>query len=224
MFGIKIGGSEYRNFEDMNNRATKTGKWRIVIWKIVSIFALLLSIIAICRSFYRTVELGFDYMGVIVGALAILVTSLVTWNIYSAIDANHKIKDMQMEIDNIRSSIDSDKITSERKINKLKAELYDNVVSINRHILGFEKSAVSTHLLIDMLSSIDYLSRSAEYDIADLRIDYYYVMTKDNLELIKKDLDKEDSNGLLRLLYEIPNKEKIKNFSKLEELITLACS
>ena len=208
----------------MNMQTTTKSKWSIITWILISVLALVFSIISICRSFYRTVDLGFDYMGVIVGVLAILVTCLVAWNIHSAIEANHKIKDMLNEIDNIRSSIDSDKITSERKINKLKAELYDNVVSINRHILGFEKSAVSTHLLIDMLSSIDYLSRSAEYDIADLRIDYYYVMTKDNLELIKKDLDKEDSNGLLRLLYEIPNKEKIKNFSKLEELIKLACS
>lgn len=205
-------------------QTTTKSKWSIITWILISVLALVFSIISICRSFYRTVDLGFDYMGVIVGVLAILVTCLVAWNIHSAIEANHKIKDMLNEIDNIRSSIDSDKITSERKNNKLKAELYDNVVSINRHILGFEKSAVSTHLLIYMLSSIDYLSRSAEYSVADLKIDDYYVMTKDNLELIKKDLDKEGSNGLLRLLYEIPNKEKIKNFSKLEELIKLACS
>jgi hypothetical protein len=49
-------------------------------------------------------------------------------------------------------------------------------------------------------------------------------MTKNDLELIKKDIDKEAFDGLYRLLYEIPNKEKIKNFSKLEELIKLACS
>ena len=47
-------------------------------------------------------------------------------------------------------------------------------------------------------------------------------MTKDDLALIKKDLDKESQGGLFRLLYEIPNKEKIKNFSKLEELIELS--
>lgn len=208
----------------MDMQTTTKSKWSIITWIIISVLALLFSIIAICRSFYRTVDLGFDYMGVIVGVLAILVTCLVAWNIHSAIDANHKISEVRNEVNNLQSSINSDRLASERKINKLKAELYDNVVSINRHIIGFEKSAVSTHMLIYMLSSIDYLSRSEEFVVAESQIDYYYVMTKNDLELIKKDIDKEAFDGLYRLLYEIPNKEKIKNFSKLEELIKLACS
>lgn len=208
----------------MDMQTTTKSKWSIITWIIISVLALVFSIIAICRSFYRTVDLGFDYMGIIVGVLAVLVTCLVAWNIHSAIDANHKIMEMRNEIDNLRSSIDSDKLASERKINKLKAELYDNIVSINRHILGFEKSAVSTHLLINMVSSIDYLSRSEEYALAEFQIDNYFVLTNDNIEIIKKDLDKEDAVRLFRLLYEIPNKNKIKNFSKLEELIKLACS
>ena len=208
----------------MDMQTTTKSKWSIITWIIISVLALLFSIIAICRSFYRTVDLGFDYMGVIVGVLAILVTCLVAWNIHSAIDANHKISEVRNEVNNLQSSINSDRLASERKINKLKAELYDNVVSINRHIIGFEKSAVSTHMLIYMLSSIDYLSRSEEFVVAESQIDYYYVMTKNDLELIKKDIDKEAFDGLYRLLYEIRNKEKIKNFSKLEELIKLACS
>lgn len=208
----------------MNKDNSTNSKFKTVIWRLVAAIALVLSIIAICGLYYRTTDLGIDYIGIIVGILAILVTCLVAWNIYSAIDANQKIKEMQKKIENLQSFLVSDKLASERKINKLKAELYDNIVSINRHILGFEKSAVSTHLLIYMLSSIDYLSRAEEYVSADLQIDFYYVMIKDNLELIKKDLDKEGISGLLRLLYEIPNKEKIKSFSKLEELIKLACS
>lgn len=207
----------------MDMQTTTKSEWSIITWRIVSVLALVFSIIAICRSFYRTIDLGFDYMGVIVGVLAVLVTCLVAWNIHSAIDANHKIMEMRNEIDNLRSSIDSDKLASERKINKLKAELYDNIVSINRHILGFEKSAVSTHLLINMVSSIDYLSRSEEYALAEFQIDYYFMMTNDDIEIIKKDLDKEDTVRLFRLLYEIPNKNKIKNFSKIEELIKIVC-
>ncbi len=205
-------------------KALKDSKWTDVMWKILSFLALVFSIIAVCRSFCRTPDLGFDYLGVIVGSLAIMVTYLVAWNIHTAIDANHKIKEMRDEIATLRSTIVSDKLSSERKVNKLKAELYDNIVSINRHILGFEKTTVSTHLLINMVSSIDYLSRSEEYAYADIQINYYYVMTKDDLALIKKDLNKESHVDLFRLLYGIPNKEKIKNFSKLEELIKLACS
>ena len=203
---------------------TTENKWKNEFGRIVAVFALILGVIAICHLFYRTEDLVFDYQGVLVGVLAILVTCLVAWNIYSAIDANQKIKEMQQEIENLKSSIVSDKSASERKINKLKAELYDNIVSINRHILGFEKLAVSYHMLIYMVSSIDCLARAEEYAAAYSQINYYYVMTKDDLEIIKKDFDKDSSGGLLRLLYEIPNKEKIENFSKFEELIQLACS
>ena len=208
----------------MNKKAAVKSEIKNIIWKIISALSLILSIIAICRLFYRTADLGFDYLGVIVGSLAIMVTYLVAWNIHTAIDANNKIKEMRNEIVTLRSSIVSDKLSSERKVNKLKAELYDNIVSINRHILGFEKSAVSTQLLINIVSSIDYLSRSEEYAVAESQIDFYYGMTKDDIALIKKDLDKESHVSLFRLLYEIPNKEKIKNFSKLEELIKLAYS
>ena len=100
--------------------------------------------------------------------------------------------------------------------------MYDNVVSINRQNLGFEKSAIPTHMLINMVSSIRFLAQAGEYSKAERQIDFYYVMTKDDMDLIRKDIDKESCSGLLRLLYEIPNKEKIKSFSKLEELIKLA--
>lgn len=209
---------------NMDTKTTTESKFKIVMWRIVAAIALSLGVFSTCRLYYRTADLGFDYIGIIVGVLAILVTCLVAWNIYSVIDANNKIKEMQTKIENLQSSIASDKLSSERKINKIKAELYDNIVSINRHILGFEKSAVSTHMLINMVSSIDYLARAEEYAAADLQIEFYYVMTKDDIEFIKKDLDNKDFGGVLRLLYEIPNKEKIKNFSKLEELIKLACS
>ena len=208
----------------MDMQTTTKSKWSIITWIIISVLALVFSIIAICRSFYRTVDIGFDYMGVIVGVLAILVTCLVAWNIHSAIDANHKISEVRNEVNMLQSSINSDKLASERKINKLKSELYDNVVSLNRHILGFEKTTVPLHLLIYMISSIEYLSKSEDFAAADLRIDYYYLMTKDDLELIKKGINKEDNSGLFRLLYEIPNKDKIQNYSKLEELVRLVCS
>lgn len=208
----------------MNKDNSTNSKFKTVIWRLVATIALLLSIIAICGLYYRTTDLGIDYIGIIVGILAILVTCLVAWNIYSVIDANKKIDEMRNELNAIKSSIDIDKIKYEKSINTLKAELYDNVVSIDRYSLGFEKASVATNLLINMISSIEYLIRSEEYKKAELQLDFYYVMTKDDMDLIRKDVDKKSCIGLLDLLYSIPNKEKIKNFSKLEELIQLVCA
>ena len=50
------------------------------IW-IVSIVSLLLSVIAVCVAVWRSPELDFDYQGVLVGVLSLLVTVLVGLNI-----------------------------------------------------------------------------------------------------------------------------------------------
>ena len=43
----------------------------------LSIVAMTIAIIATCIAAYRTPELGFDYQGVIVGILSLLVTVLI---------------------------------------------------------------------------------------------------------------------------------------------------
>lgn len=96
-------------------KAIKDSKWMNVMWKLSSFLAMIFSIIAVCRSFYRAPDLEVDYMGVIVGVLAILVTVLVTWNIYSAIDANNKIHVMQNEIYAIRNTINQDTIVADKE-------------------------------------------------------------------------------------------------------------
>ena len=202
-------------------KAIKDSKWTDVMWKILSFLALVFSIIAVCRSFCRTPDLEVDYMGVIVGVLAILVTVLVTWNIYSAIDANNKINVMQNEINDIHTTVNQDLIVSEKNINNLKAELYDNVFSIDSYILGVQKSTVPFHLLINMISSISFLAKAELFQKADHQIDYYFLIMKDEIIKIKPNIDKEKQSALYSLLYGIPNKEKLNSFSKLEELESL---
>lgn len=53
---------------------------------IISIISMVFGIISICISAWRSPELSFDYQGVIVGVLSMLVTVLIAWNIYSLID------------------------------------------------------------------------------------------------------------------------------------------
>ena len=71
-------------------------KKEISIW--IGITALTLSITSICISAWRSPELSFDYQGVIVGVLSLLVTVILGWNIYTVIDIKntrgeiHKLK------------------------------------------------------------------------------------------------------------------------------------
>ena len=64
---------------------------------VLSGIAILISIIAICISCPHKAELGFDYQGVLVGILSLLVTALIGWNIYTIID----IKRTRDKIDEI---------------------------------------------------------------------------------------------------------------------------
>lgn len=64
-------------------------------------FSLLASVIAICRTHPR-VELGFDYIGLIVGILALLVTMLIGWQIYNALSLEQKISNIKKEYDGLK--------------------------------------------------------------------------------------------------------------------------
>lgn len=65
----------------------------------VSIIAIGVSIIALRVSCPRETELGFDYQGVLVGILSLLVTALIGWNIYTLVD----MKSTKDKIDEISS-------------------------------------------------------------------------------------------------------------------------
>lgn len=62
-------------------------RWIVYIGLTISIIQ---SFIALCRTCPRT-DLKFDYMGVIVGLLSLLVGFLVAWQIYKTIDIEKKV-------------------------------------------------------------------------------------------------------------------------------------
>lgn len=80
------------------NKGSRQKKW--IGWATLglSLAAIAISIIAICVSCPRDTELGFDYQGVIVGVLSLLITLLIGWNIYTFVD----IKGTSKKIDDFR--------------------------------------------------------------------------------------------------------------------------
>lgn len=65
------------------------------------LFSLVASVTAICRTHPR-VELEFDYIGLIVGILALLVTMLIGWQIYNAMNLDRKVSDIKKEYDGLK--------------------------------------------------------------------------------------------------------------------------
>ena len=62
---------------------------------ILSAISIMVSVAALCRTYPHTSDLGMDYQGVIVGMLALLVTILIGWQIYTAINVKEELKDIK---------------------------------------------------------------------------------------------------------------------------------
>lgn len=64
-------------------KETDNTKKFLIAWLII---LTVISVIVLCRTFYSEVELKIDYLGVIVGILALLCTVLIGWQIYTFFD------------------------------------------------------------------------------------------------------------------------------------------
>lgn len=65
------------------------------------IISLVISLVSFCRTHPRT-ELDFDYMGLIVGILSLLVTMLIGWQIYNALSLDQKVSNIKKEYDSLK--------------------------------------------------------------------------------------------------------------------------
>lgn len=98
------------------------------------LFSLLASVTAICRTHPR-VELGFDYMGLIVGILALLVTMLIGWQIYNAMNLDRKVSDIKKEYDGLkdRSEALAQQQENIKVYNEASMEFIQGITMVSNH-------------------------------------------------------------------------------------------
>lgn len=70
-----------------------------IVTSIVNLILLVVCYILLAVKFPTGCTLDFDYYGVIVGILSLLVTALIGWNIYTAIDIKNSVKKLEEEIE-----------------------------------------------------------------------------------------------------------------------------
>lgn len=92
----------------------------VAIFSIV-IISMVMSLIAVFVACYRTEDLGFDYQGVIVGVLSLLVTALLGWQIYSTIAMEERMRKISQGIVTIEAD-------------KLKLEFYRSLIETYRNL------------------------------------------------------------------------------------------
>lgn len=122
---------------------------------IISLIALALSITTLCNAYPR--ELGLDYLGLILGVLSILVTTLLGWNIYTLIDFNQTRK----QINQVETKLSS----------SLETSLYE--VQMTAFFVFHQKKDKTSedyfHLWLHGLSAMSHLTRVGKYqDCSDL--------------------------------------------------------
>lgn len=149
------------------------------VW--ISGVSLLLSVIAVCVSVWRSPELSFDYQGVLVGVLSLLVTMLVGFQIYNSIDVNRKISEIE------KVSRDTARIESSKSIHATKSCMHtrEGIECYNNHFV--------TIAIDEFMIALQEGILSEDNDM--LEQPYHYLMmimrgNKDGYPILKGEKDK----------------------------------
>lgn len=134
----------------------------------LSIVAAILSIVAVCIAAYRTPELGFDYQGVLVSVLSLLVTILIGFQIYNSITINKKVD----SIDSIVAS------TTKNEIDRYSHSVKSFVLTLSTLDLYHRNIA---ELAIDnFMHALDEGIKGTDKDAILLPLGYLQIIKEDN--------------------------------------------
>ncbi len=171
--------------------------------------SLVLSVIAIFVSVYRTDDLGFDYQGVLVGILALLVTALIGWNIYNLIDIDKIRKEMNERKGDVMRVAD---YSSKNSSKIMATSEYANWMIYHYLLLKTDPLGLEYRLLHSGIMCLYHTSKYGDMETCNSVI-------KGLLENIghpeEITLPVRDRNILIDVLSSTENKEKIQGFTEL---------
>jgi hypothetical protein len=184
----------------------------------LSIVAIFISCVAICNVAPR--QLGFDYIGVIVGILALLVTTLIGWQIVQYIFAENKMRDIARKASRIiakKTSQDIAKETAEKIarntsecISKQTAveiatvtaatsvkELSSDIALVVKGSSRMQEAVISIQLG-DIMDSIDKIIDAIGFYVQCKEVRLSEQSINDAMETLKNlfEVSKEDEGGL----------------------------
>ena len=139
---------------------------------ILSLLAIVLSVVAICVSLPRTENMSFDYQDLITGILGVLVTVLVGWNIYMIIDFKQEKEKLRQYFDEQKKSVNSvgaDLLVSYRNHLSNSALLEKAIADVYAHLLGQrEYASLAFEYLFHLLDALASVSKAENYDACSL--------------------------------------------------------
>lgn len=179
----------------------------------LSIVAITLSITATCMAAYRTPELEFDYQGVIVGVLSLLVTALIGWNIYNIIDFNKKAEELSTKT-NVMSSIMN---TQLKEQDRMGAVMENTMSDIYYSLLGLKDPLTLEYkYMYHKIWSLVYSSKMGDITTCNIVVKTALSVATHPEEVL---LTNECKQTLIVLLSKVENAEKIERFDEIVERV-----
>lgn len=194
----------------MNNECLNTDNDnKYCFFKIANAFLLFfVFLLSIALAIYapRVVKdhnLGFDYMGVIVGILALLVTLLVAWQIYNTIRSTHQIERIEEDFKDLERTIDN-RVTE--RMNVLEREASAMIcVSLAKSPIHLHQFSEALNKRFDKKGVTNMLNHSLYYFAAGLD-NLNPLSNSDNYDDIYEGLETtiqliEECRSVLRVLH-----------------------
>lgn len=173
---------------------------------VLSILSLIASIVALCVAIPRANAINFDYLGLLVGILALLVTALIGWNIYNLIDVRN--------IRNEQNSIQMDLYMRTQRILATTDHAVGDV--FYRCLVGEKPMRDDFQLVYYRISEIQHLSCIADYKFCEALIVGLQQMFADSGRRFRK----EQAKNLWNVIAQVKGTEHIGNFSDLMSLVS----
>lgn len=183
---------------------------------ILSGMAIFLSIVAIYTT--RPFNWNLDFVGVIIMILTLLVTLLIGWNIFTALDLKRKVENIEKDVPKIKELKDKLEFQS-RQIAEVAAVAGLNVVQIYQDMRMRLNLNIKPNFLT--LSNTIYIIRQLsilqQFDKVD---NYITAMEKDFSPIANKvEITGKEKELLLSIIASIPNQNNIPKIGKLLNVV-----
>ena len=199
--------------KDVNLRGRKHetlwGKMRKSGAIILSTVSFVISIVALCIAAYRSPELGFDYLGLLVGIQAVLITALIGWNIYAVLD----LRSIKSELMDTKAHA----LFNAEKNNALTAHAAGEV--FYSLLVGAVPFSFEYHYLYYRLSECLHLSRIRNMDTCNSVVQSIFESIAAPERIRLTDLNRAE---LIALVARFEHKEEIQEYGRLVQLVALA--
>ena len=185
-----------------------------VLADILAVVGFVLALFIACRVFPNQDNTKFDYQAVLVGIIGTIFTLLIGWNIYQAIDWKTEIR----KVDKLRKELNRELNYIHNKSDYNQAITYVMMSqTASAHFAPNEDDVLKFQMLKKGIAAIKILSRLPDCELELKSIMETLIKGLENSS--NQHLDDNIKTDLLISCGEIENRDSIKSFDKLIELI-----